>query len=448
MAPRIRKAHQVEGSDIGALRKRLCFWMEMRTGKTLTAIDSVKKSESWPLLVVCPKGLFGVWESEFKLDGADMDEVQVIKGSVAVKKRMISNPKAINIVNYDILEPYDILNRYPWGSVIFDESIKLANMTAKVTLYCLDWAQFEGKKAEAVFMLSGSPASEGPFQLISQLFICTGEICGYKDWQKYLYSEWRYDRYQYKWKPKTRAVTKTLQKYSEDHAYIKTAEDVGASFNVFQRKVYVPASRWMEKRIRHLYDSNTYIPFDDPSAVLYHTPLTRGQHEQQICAGMEPETKKIMDNTTYHAIRDYVVDLGQPVFIYSALRRTVIDHMAETLRAKGIKVGIVVGGPENVKSSEKALADFKAGRIDVIIGQQMKIKMGHDLSRASSIIALTNSFSNDDRIQVTARCSNLEKTADSELLDFVHEELFDDNIVDVLEKKESVSSKYMEVRFG
>jgi hypothetical protein len=98
----------VEGSDLAAKVKRLCLWMEMRTGKTLTSIDAVKKADAWPLLVVCPKGLFPVWYSEFKRDGADMDEVQIIEGTPLRKRRMIQEPKGINIVNYDILESYDV----------------------------------------------------------------------------------------------------------------------------------------------------------------------------------------------------------------------------------------------------------------------------------------------------------------------------------------------------
>lgn len=446
MAPRVRKPHQVEGSDLGALKKRLCLWMEMRTGKTLTSLDSVKKADAWPLLIVCPKGLFPVWYSELKLDECDMDEVQIIEGSRATKNALLDNPKAVNIVNYDILANYNVLRRYPWASVIFDESIKLANMTAKVTQYCMDWAEYEGKEAEMVLMLSGSPASEGPFQLISQLFICTGSICGYDDAKKYLMSEWRYDEYQYKWKPRNKRVLEKLQQYSEQNAFIRKSADVGVDFRVLQRKMYVKPGRWVEKRLKRLWEAETYESADpDNPGTSYYTPLVRASHELQICAGLDPETKEIKDQGKFNAVRDYLVDLGEPALVLSNLRNHVIPHLAMVLEKAGLRVGVIVGG--DAEGAREVLGAFQSGALDIVIGQISVVKMGLDFSRASTIVVFNNSYSHDDRVQALARCSNLQKTKPVEVLDFVYAETLDEEVVDILEQKESVSAEYMQYRY-
>jgi SNF2 family DNA or RNA helicase len=174
--------------------------------------------------------------------------------------------------------------------------------------------------------------------------------------------------------------------------------------------------------------------------------LVKASHELQICAGLDPETKEIKDNSKFHAIRDYLLDTGEPALILSNLRSYVIPHLEMVLRKGGLRVGVIVGGDSKV--ARAVLAEFQAGKIDIVIGQIAVVKMGLDFSRASTILTFNNSYSHDDRVQALARCSNIQKSAPVDVLDFVIGETLDEEIVDILEKKESVSSQYMERKYG
>jgi len=416
--------------------------MEMRTGKTLTSLDGMKKGEAWPLLIICPKDLIDrTWLPALHQDGADPECIQVVEGSRVQKEKALMYPKAINLANYDILKNYDILRAQDWAGIIFDESIRIANMTSAVTQYCMDWAQDTSNQDRMITLLSGSPASEGPIQLISQLFICTGSICGHRDWEKYFLSNWKYNRYKYRWEPKNKAVVEELRGFSERNAYIKTAKDVGADFEYQMERWEIPQSKWVSKRLEKLYKDEIY------GEGSIYTPLVKANHELQICCGLEPETKEIKCNSKYEAVRDAILEWKEPVLIVSMLREGVIEHLNEVLSKAGIRTGVMVG--QNRDQNSEVYDKWVKGELDVVIGQIKVVKMGSDFSRASRIVYFSLSYSQDDRSQSLARCSNMEKRGmPTQVVDAAVKGSLEYDMVDELNQKRDVSQSFMENRYA
>ena len=177
--------HQIDAKNFALKNGGACFWMEMRTGKTFSTVMALAESGKFPALIVCPKSIMPVWRHELVLNGADPESISELTGPEGVRRRDLAKENPICIANYEMLEPYDLFRIREWGAIVLDESIKIANLSAKRTQYCLKYVQDkEWPVGQMRFCLSGAPASESPFQLIAQKFFVHAQFLGYKDYSR------------------------------------------------------------------------------------------------------------------------------------------------------------------------------------------------------------------------------------------------------------------------
>lgn len=149
--------------------KRLFFADQMGLGKTMEALATLKATGSFPALVVCPKAVKLNWKRELKKWIKNI-QVKVIDWKSGVpKQRVKKRPYDIIILNYDVLSKYkdELFQKYDFKAVIFDEAHKLKNPKAKRTQAALDMAP----GLEYIFMLTGTPILNRPFEIVTQLQI-------------------------------------------------------------------------------------------------------------------------------------------------------------------------------------------------------------------------------------------------------------------------------------
>jgi len=434
--------HQVIAADYGYAHRGACYWMEMRTGKTFSSIMAVKKLKAWPLLIVCPKSVMGVWEAEFKIDGVDPDNIAILDGPRGKRMKLLKEQRPITVCNFEMLTEYDIFRFEEWGSIIIDESIKIGNLSSKRTQYVLDYIA-DGKypKDQARFCLSGSPASESPFQLVPQMYFVLGQFMGYTDWEKYVRDNWEYDSRLYKWIVKKGKVhTGEMREWNKRNSFQLTMKEIGLGVPLLRRRIELPLSAEQEKLIESVRSDSHY---QDKA----YTPLVRANHELQICCGMNPITKDVFDTRKIEHILNWHIDEGhEPCLVLSEYRTAIMDKFIEIASQMKIKVGCMVGGQPEV--NKKIKEDFDKGKINVIFGQVEVVKMGLNFSRASTIFYLSNSYSQDDRTQSEVRCSQMGKTTPTEIIDLVHPLCLDGAVIDLLEKKQDVSSSFVQKFYG
>jgi SWI/SNF-related matrix-associated actin-dependent regulator 1 of chromatin subfamily A len=156
-----------------AVRTERCFIAdEMGLGKTVQALATLKATEAFPAVVVCPASLKLNWMRE---------AVKWLPGkAVELWDGKHGWPGRVNIINYDVLgRQLERLKELKPQAVIFDESHFLKSKKAKRTEAAKELAAI----ARIRLCLTGTPVLNRPAELISQLEILDrlAEFGGY--WQ-------------------------------------------------------------------------------------------------------------------------------------------------------------------------------------------------------------------------------------------------------------------------
>lgn len=137
---------------------------QMGLGKTVEAIATLEMSNSFPAVIVCPASLKENWRREIN-KWLPHRKVNVVSG-----KTEILNAD-VNIVNYDILYKFvDAIQHLRINGLVLDESHYVKTSSSKRTKAAKDIAS-KVPKSGSVLLLSGTPVTNRPSELVSQLEI-------------------------------------------------------------------------------------------------------------------------------------------------------------------------------------------------------------------------------------------------------------------------------------
>lgn len=122
--------HQREGVEWLVKQKRGLLWWTPGAGKTLTAIETLRRLGSKDVLFVAPVSLLSIWRDEAKkFYGLD---VTIIRGSKEKRKAMWEG-RGWCVVGYETLRSDFKECSHKWDAIVLDESGKVNNHAAKVT---------------------------------------------------------------------------------------------------------------------------------------------------------------------------------------------------------------------------------------------------------------------------------------------------------------------------
>lgn len=137
---------------------------QMGLGKTVEAIAILELRDAFPAVVVCPASLKENWRREIT-KWLPHRTVNIVSG----KTDIVSCD--INIVNYDILYKFvDAIKHLAINGVVLDESHYVKTSSSKRTKAAKEIAALVPKSG-SVLLLSGTPVTSRPSELVSQLEI-------------------------------------------------------------------------------------------------------------------------------------------------------------------------------------------------------------------------------------------------------------------------------------
>lgn len=155
----------------------------MGTGKSAVTISVsgalFEKGRIKRLLIVCPKSIVGVWESEYEKFADYEHSLVVLEGGSGKKaetlKRMNGNGLQIVVVNYESAWRLESdIARWKPDMIVCDESSKIKNPQAKQSkaLHRL------GKQTQFNMILTGTPITNNPLDFYSQYRFLDESIFG------------------------------------------------------------------------------------------------------------------------------------------------------------------------------------------------------------------------------------------------------------------------------
>lgn len=155
-----QKAGVAYASSVG----RCLIADQMGLGKTVEAIATLEMRDAFPAVIVCPASLKENWRREIT-KWLPHRTVNIVSGKTDVVNA------DVNVVNYDILYKFvEAIQHLGINGLVLDESHYVKTASSKRTKAAKDIAA-KVPKSGSVLLLSGTPVTNRPSELVSQLEI-------------------------------------------------------------------------------------------------------------------------------------------------------------------------------------------------------------------------------------------------------------------------------------
>lgn len=459
---RKRFPHQKLGTVKAKARGNMGFWMEMRTGKTLTCLDTIVELGAFPCLIMGPIGVLPGWVSELKNEGFTDDEIQVIrptrgKVSQTAINKAVSPSAKFNLINYEIVRDLDILNirlpsrpvsasgvhtpRIPvgygvpnWESVVYDESYRLANPESKITGYLLSSPRPSGQKR---YMLCGSPASEAAYNFCTQYLIMDGIYFGCTTAWEYMTKYWEWSEYTHQWRVKDIKHLEDVREFVQTEGYCVTMKWGAKIFYEEREVMYNPA----QKKLFDWLQWATVYEQKHTGQEMLLTPVVRCGFEHKVASGVHPLTDEVISETKIRDVIEYYKAKPHPILILNQ-HKALVALTAQRFREAGFKAAHIDGDVK--KGREQIRLDFQSGKLDIVSAQIGTVKVGQDFSQLDTLWFMSNSWSHDDRSQAEKRGDKVNKSTPYLIVDQQTHGSCDTVLTKVLTKKKKDAKFYIE----
>lgn len=418
-----------------------CLFMEMRLGKTFTMISYLEWEAFKAVLIVCPKAVFHVWESELKDFGVPEKEVCVLDGTLTQRQLKLDsyNPHRVYIVNYEMLNKLEV-HLYAWDAIVLDESVSIANPKSARSKY-LTSLKFHHVKFK--YCLTGAPVPEDVTQYFQQMKFVFGKFMGHTN-----FWAWREEYFVergFKWSPKNNTLTAIKTEVDRLAYQLKRAQ-----VNLGGKKVYTALKVQLPTDLKRLYKKvlTKYCTdekeYEHAGAVF--SILRRISGMQNPDTGVTEdnkfkEVKRLLDNDFQNEKVIVWCSLrSEANYVYSKLSTAVL------VTGEGCKYKSTFG--ETVtKDRVEALSMFKEFAAYKVIVLTFACKAGINLSVADTAIYYSTPPSGDARQQSEDRVIG-QDTKDKFIIDILTEGTVDERIHELLKDKSMTQDLMMSTLFS
>lgn len=431
--------HQRECLEAVGDKHHFAFLLEPGLGKTKVAIDLVanrklQRKTKYPTLVVCPNTLVDNWVDEV-IKHSDLKYV-ALTGSKGKRLDKLMCERDFYIINYEgVRIMWKDLVAKRFSCLILDESTCVKNVKAKQSKACYEIA----KSVPDRYILTGTPIMNNPLDIYGQYRILNPLIFGTSYYHfKYRYAIWGgYNNYQVvKWVNMTEykslvaahAIHRTKEQCLDLPA--KLYQVVKLDLPAEQAKVYSDLKKGFIAEFRDVVVSAPVV-------------LTRLMRFSQITAGFTKDVEGVehafQKNPKVEWLLDFVNDLDADRKVVVFCRFThEIALLEEALDGGGVEYVRVSG--ETKDRIERVKRFNTDPRYKVFIGQLQTTGIGINLTAASYVVFMTNSYSYGERVQAEDRCHRIGQSKNVTYIDLLYRNSVDINIHRTLRNKESLAT--------
>ncbi len=445
------------------------LYMDMRTGKTFTAILGLtSKVHPFPCLVLAPLTPLADWESELLDFGFAPEDIVIVTGNWQQRRNLLRSEGKIFLLNYDVAPQLDVLNVrkndwsiLDWNTIIFDESYCIAinkpdkvyresdkekygnypHKISKRVRYFLPEVTGPIPPYQTRIALSGLPAPESPLNLCTQFLIIDGHFLGYTSLVEYLKDNWSYDKYTFSWQPNHPYHKVRIQEYLDANAFCVTMEQANIGYNGLLKSCWsIEPTREQILLLDWLESATTYnYPDDEPGTINTMTGGVKFSFGLQICAGVHPLTKEIIPCNKGKYLMEWF-KLKKEQCVVASKSKKALRPLAEYLGKHGIKT-VVVDGDSKLEDRKEAKRLFETGEVDMLLGQSKVIMMGYNLAVADWLFHFSNTPEENVRGQVNMRCCKGDKIKPVTVVDLAIKGTKERDLVDIMNNKD-IDAKY------
>jgi len=458
--------HQFDAFMNSKDKEAYALFMEQGTGKSKVIIDNIsylfRKGSIDTAIIAAPKGVYRNWyASEFKTHMPE-DVVQFSKvciwSPVETKKNIEeltsflkeSEKLRFFIVNIEALSTdkgknylHRLLNT---GNSFFciDESTTIKHRTARRTKNVLKL----GKMAKYRRVLTGTPVTQGPLDLWSQMnfldeYILQNSFYAYRNAycviRRRRTSTHSFDEvvgYQ---------RLEELQEILKPYSFRVTKDECLDLPPKIRLKREIELNR-DQKRLYHTLRKRAILELESEKLVTAPLIITRILRLQQILCGFiksDDGTEEIIPGTNprLEELLDVLEETQGGVIIWATFRRTIqmiYDALAKKYGAS--KVATYYGETES-EMRQEIVEKFQAGEIKYFIGQPRTGGYGLTLTNAKTVIYFNNTYDMEVRLQSEDRAHRIGQKDKVTYIDFVCPNTIDEKILKTLSNKKKLADE-------
>lgn len=436
-----RSSHAVSGDQLFSSQREDAWklahqdaqlvFSEMRTGKTPTVLAALEEigDRAYPAVVVCPNILRRQWAEE-AARWAPGRSVQIIEGSVSVRRQQFNKSADIYIIGYSLVAKHSSLKKYGSismtdeekrpkelnalqpVSVIVDEAHKIKDRRAVQTRAI----KAVGSGATYKWALTGTPIANSPMDLWSLLNFSYPDLFNSFSafYDRYALEE--IDLYGYTKcvgiKPEREKEFSVLLQYLSirrlrkdvlEHVVSKTYEPtVWTEMAAGQKKIYSQMSTEFKAGVASI----TYATNDltAQTRLLQFASATPVIEDREVVAFQMPSCK-------VDALLELLDDSTEPVVVFMRSRK-LLSLCEQELSKNNISFSSLKGQLKETARQDNLNA-FRTGEVRVILILLSVGAEGLDLTKASTAIYLERSYSLLESTQSEDRLLGINQLSDT-----------------------------------
>ncbi len=397
---------------------------EMGAGKSQSAAHvanwRLRRALISSVLIVCPKSVISVWADPidgelYKHCGVKPTDILVLDGPMKSRvKAALSKQRTWTIVNYEglwrILEwlREDKLPLPKWDMIILDESTRIKNKSTKQTKACISLRPISKNR----MILTGSPVTQSPLDLWSQIQFLDPDLLPYKDFYEY--------QNEFSIVTKTKLVGNVKIPIRREWKNLDLLNSIIEKFSVrylksecmdLPEKIYTTREVELTGDQREAYTKireEFLLILKSGEKVTVSNLLAMITRLHQITSGhIRSDTKELhyFDSQAKLDLLDEVLD---DAGVYDGATKAVvwcqyipdIKLISQMLDKKDIPNVMFYG---DTKDRGEVVREFQTGKAKVFVGQEETGGFGINLTAASLCIYFSETFKYEARIQSEAR---------------------------------------------
>lgn len=408
---------------------------QMGTGKTIQAIEWMRQyAGHWGSshLVVCPNSMKFHWASEIEKWWPQATVIPVDGSAVKRRKLIAAGREAqfpVFVVNFESLRSHTRLapwggralteaqatpkefNDFDWRCVVVDEAHKIKDPKAQQTMAVKQM----GLQAEHRLAMTGTPLLNNPDDIWSIMsFVAPNEWGARNQFRN------RYCIMQNAWhggfenKGLRPELIPEFDSFFQPRFIRRTKTEVLPDLPEKMEIDYrvLPMSPKQTKAYKALTDDMMAVI--DGELLVAENPLSLTIRLRQIaCALPVVEGGQVVELATPSNKLDAIMDIlaespGEPLVVYAESRK-FIELLHRELEKKGYRCGLVTGA-QGAAIREQHVANFQAGKLDVMLGTLGAGAEGITLTAASTIVLAQQSWAHATNAQAIDRIHRIGQT--------------------------------------
>ena len=451
--------HQRNALNESAIKHQWAYFMEMGTGKTKVTIDNIAylflKKEINSVLVIAPKSVYTVWETEIETHMPTEVAYKIFKWNLDKQKDYDKLNKyehlRIFLINVEALSTKrgftactDYLTKNKKNFVALDESTTIKNRSAKRTKNILGLRRLSHIKR----ILTGSPITKSPLDLFTQCEFLSPELLGFSS---YLAFRNRY--------AEMTDIPVGSGRYISVPKYYKRLEELEIKLKQFSTRIrkdqcldLLPKIRQkryieLEGESKNIYNRlrTMALAIVEDSTISFSNKLTEIIKLHQVCNGFtKNDDGEIIELHKQKLLAlDEILEESDGKSIIWANYIYNIKQIIRFLEKKYGKDAVVsIYGDVNVEDRKKAVERIqKDKKTRFLVGNPTTGGFGLTLTACTNVIYFSNNYNLEVRKQSEDRAHRMGQKNSVTYIDIVAKDTLDEAIMKSLVNKGQIAAK-------